>query len=286
MPQSSVRENGETKRTTRTRVEQLEVRGAFCFAFLARRRADRVGGGACVCTAGGGLWRIFGKTGRARCGSRGGPGVASCPQKIPGALTKISGGANKKSKHDLLLPMLVSSKEYLRRRRFCSHRATLRAPLRSTPWGQLQRQKYLQAPSLRAWWGGVPPLLAGPVCTCGRASTDAVRTRAREKRKTKRTTDLQLLLPIARGAFCFAFLSRTWPCTIAVGGSWGGARFQVLHQKYLVVGKKASRTASRLGDFFMSLGQPKKQGRCVTPWTTFGHKILLYQTVMSLQSLS
>ena len=66
---------------------------------------------------------------------------------------------------------------------------------------------------------GVPPPWRGPVCTYGRAGTDAVRTRAREKRKTKRTTDLQLLLPIARGAFCFAFLARTWPCAIAVVGS-------------------------------------------------------------------
>ena len=65
---------------------------------------------------------------------------------------------------------------------------------------------------------GVPPWRE-PVCTCGRAGTDAVRTRAREKRETKRTTDLQLLLPIARGAFCFAFLSRTWPCTNVVVGS-------------------------------------------------------------------
>ena len=92
--------------------------------------------------------------------------------------------------------------------------------------------------------GGTPPPWRGPVCTYGRAGTDAVRTRAREKRETKRTTDLQLLLPIARGAFCFAFLARTWPCAIAVGGLLGGARFQVLHQKYLVVGKKVSRTAT------------------------------------------
>ena len=42
----------------------------------------------------------------------------------------------------------------------------------------------------------------------------------------------------------------------------------------------------RFWSFFMSLGQPKKQGRCVMAWTTFGHKILLSQTVMSLQSLS
>ena len=72
--------------------------------------------------------------------------------------------------------------------------------------------------SWRARKGGYPPW-RGPVCTCGRAGTDAVRTRAREKRETKRTTDLQLLLPIARGAFCFAFLSRTWPCTIVVVSS-------------------------------------------------------------------
>ena len=42
----------------------------------------------------------------------------------------------------------------------------------------------------------------------------------------------------------------------------------------------------RFGHFFMFLGPPKKQGRCVTAWTTFGHKILLSQTAMSLQSLS
>ena len=39
-----------TKRTTRARVEQLEVRGAFCFPFLARARADGVGTGAPACT--------------------------------------------------------------------------------------------------------------------------------------------------------------------------------------------------------------------------------------------
>ena len=42
----------------------------------------------------------------------------------------------------------------------------------------------------------------------------------------------------------------------------------------------------RFAHFFMFLGPPKKQGRCVTAWTTFGHKILLSQTAMSLQSLS
>ena len=46
------------------------------------------------------------------------------------------------------------------------------------------------------------------------------------------------------------------------------------------------RGGCRFRHFFMFLGQPKKQGRCVTAWTTFGHKILLSQTVMSLQSLS
>ena len=45
------REKRETKRTTRARVEQREVRGAFCFAFLARTRADSVGGGAPACTS-------------------------------------------------------------------------------------------------------------------------------------------------------------------------------------------------------------------------------------------
>ena len=44
------REKRETKRTTRARVEQREVRGAFCSAFLARARADSVGGGAPACT--------------------------------------------------------------------------------------------------------------------------------------------------------------------------------------------------------------------------------------------
>ena len=39
-----------TKRTTRARVEQREVRGAFCSVFLARARADSVGGGAPACT--------------------------------------------------------------------------------------------------------------------------------------------------------------------------------------------------------------------------------------------
>ena len=37
-------------RTTRARVEQREVRGAFCFPFLARARADSVGTGAPGCT--------------------------------------------------------------------------------------------------------------------------------------------------------------------------------------------------------------------------------------------
>ena len=44
------REKRETKRTTRDWEEQLEVRGAFCFPFLARARADSVGTGAPVCT--------------------------------------------------------------------------------------------------------------------------------------------------------------------------------------------------------------------------------------------
>ena len=44
------RQNRETKRTTRDREEQLEVRGAFCSPFLARARADSVGGGAPACT--------------------------------------------------------------------------------------------------------------------------------------------------------------------------------------------------------------------------------------------
>ena len=44
------REKRETKRTTRARVEQREVRGAFCSAFLARARADSVGGGSPACT--------------------------------------------------------------------------------------------------------------------------------------------------------------------------------------------------------------------------------------------
>ena len=39
------------------------MRGAFWFAVLARARADRVGGGGSVCTAGAGLWRILGKPG-------------------------------------------------------------------------------------------------------------------------------------------------------------------------------------------------------------------------------
>ena len=43
-------EQRETKRTTRARVEQREVRGAFCPAFLARARADSVGGGPPACT--------------------------------------------------------------------------------------------------------------------------------------------------------------------------------------------------------------------------------------------
>ena len=44
------RQKRETKRTTRARVEQREVCGAFCSAFLARARADSVGGGPPACT--------------------------------------------------------------------------------------------------------------------------------------------------------------------------------------------------------------------------------------------
>ena len=44
------REKRETKRTTRDREGQLEVRVAFCFPFLARALADSVGTGAPVCT--------------------------------------------------------------------------------------------------------------------------------------------------------------------------------------------------------------------------------------------
>ena len=44
------REKRETKRTTRDLEEQLEVRGAFCFPFLARARAYSVGTGAPACT--------------------------------------------------------------------------------------------------------------------------------------------------------------------------------------------------------------------------------------------
>ena len=47
------REKREAKRTTRARVEQREVRGAFCPAFLVRARADSVGGGTPACTANG-----------------------------------------------------------------------------------------------------------------------------------------------------------------------------------------------------------------------------------------
>ena len=45
------REKRETKRATRARVEQREVRGAFCSAFFARARAGSVGGGAPACTS-------------------------------------------------------------------------------------------------------------------------------------------------------------------------------------------------------------------------------------------
>ena len=44
------REKRKTKRTTRDREEQLEVRGAFCFPFLACTRAYSVGTGAPACT--------------------------------------------------------------------------------------------------------------------------------------------------------------------------------------------------------------------------------------------
>ena len=47
--------------------------------------------------------------------------------------------------------------------------------------------------------------------TYGRAAADAARSRAREKRATNRATDLQLLHPRARGAFCFAVLARKAP---------------------------------------------------------------------------
>ena len=45
------REKRDTNRATCTRVEQLEARGAVCCSFLARARADGVGGGAPACTA-------------------------------------------------------------------------------------------------------------------------------------------------------------------------------------------------------------------------------------------
>ena len=54
---SRAREKRETKRTTRDREEQLEVRGAFCSAFLVRARAYSVVTSAPACTgrgAGGG----------------------------------------------------------------------------------------------------------------------------------------------------------------------------------------------------------------------------------------
>ena len=56
------------------------------------------------------------------------------------------------------------------------------------------------------------PPKASPRCTYEPPAADAVRTRAREKREAKRTTDLQLLHPRARGAFCFAFLARGSVC--------------------------------------------------------------------------
>ena len=42
----------------------LEGRGAFCFAALARKAPGASEEGRPACTAGGGLWRIFGKTGK------------------------------------------------------------------------------------------------------------------------------------------------------------------------------------------------------------------------------
>ena len=146
----------------------------------------------------------------------------------------------------------------------CSLSRAQSAHARSTPWAQLQHQKYVQAPSLRAWMG-VPPPWRGPVCTYGRAGTDAVRTRAREKRETKRTTDLQLLLPIARGAFCFAFLSRTWPCTIAVGAPGGvrGSKFCIKSISWL--GKKYPVLPADLAIFSCSWVSQKSRGGASSP---------------------
>ena len=60
----------------------------------------------------------------------------------------------------------------------------------------------------RFWGFPKNPPKSSSRCTYGRPAADAVRTRAREKREAKRTTDLQLLHPRARGAFCFAFFAR------------------------------------------------------------------------------
>ena len=64
-------------------------------------------------------------------GLKGGHGFASLPQKVPWALRKVSWGANKKSKNNLLVPLLVSLTGYLCRRTFSLRQALHGASLYS-----------------------------------------------------------------------------------------------------------------------------------------------------------
>ena len=74
-PWSFSRETRETKRTTALQLQQLEGRGAFCFAGLARKAPWASEEGRPACTAGGGLWRILGKTGK--------PGFSGFGETVP-----------------------------------------------------------------------------------------------------------------------------------------------------------------------------------------------------------
>ena len=123
----------------------------------------------------------------------------------------------------------------------CSLSRAQSAHARSTPWAQLQHQKYAQAPSLRAWMGVPPPLAGAGLYIRARRYRRCPHARARETgNKTHHGP------PVAPPDRAWCVLFRVSRAHVAMcyrcRGLLGGARFQVLHQKYLVVGEKVSRT--------------------------------------------
>ena len=95
-PDSPAREKRDPNRPRCSRVVHPRRSGAIRIPFLARRRIWRSRLVVPRCTAacslgwnGGVLW---GRR-RALWGLKGGPGLASCPPKLSGALKKVSGGA-------------------------------------------------------------------------------------------------------------------------------------------------------------------------------------------------